>query len=150
MPHVIKRLFLYLLLLALVLGSGLDALAKKGGGLSDKEAQKLLDEADKSLSGLLIKTRNRQLLSPEDSSTITTVQLQLIEIQGLTKPAPSLPKVLFQMATLLEKREAFQEAADYYDTLGSKFATSPYGGKAKLLAEQLRKNHPETFSVSPK
>jgi hypothetical protein len=135
-------------LMVLILTSGVDALAKKSKGISDAEAQKILTAADQQLSGLLIKTQNRQLLSPEDAGQLTQIQVQLIEILAMTKPAMALPKVLYQTALILERREQYMDAADYYDLLSTKFADSPYAAKAKLAAAQLKKNNPKVFATT--
>jgi hypothetical protein len=145
---LVQRATIALLCVSLLWGAGQPLLAdaKKAKGLSDKEAQQILDDADKTISDLLIKTRNRQLLSPEDSSKIEQIQLQLPEIVALPKPSPSLPKVLFQTAQFLERREQYQDAAEWYNTLSTKFADSAYAAKAKTAEALLKKTHPKVFA----
>ena len=144
----LKKLMLFLALLAVVILSGADAMAAKKKGISPAEAQKILVEADKDLTGLLIKTQNRQLLSPEDAGKLTTLQVQLLELTAMPKPDPTLPKVLYQVAMILERREQVLGAVDCYDTLCQKFADSPYANKAKLAAAQLKKQYPKLFVIA--
>jgi hypothetical protein len=143
----LQKLMLFIALLALVMLSGVDAMAAKKKGMTPAEAQKIMEEADKDLTSLLIKTQNRQLLSPEDAGKLTTLQVQLLELTAMAKPDPSLPKVLYQVAMILERREQVTSAVDCYDTLCQKFADSPYANKAKLAAAQLKKQYPKLFVV---
>jgi hypothetical protein len=142
----LKKLILFLALLTVVVLSGADAMAAKKKGISPAEAQKILAEADTHLTSLLSRIQNRQLVSPEDAAKLTTLQLQLLELSAMPKPDPSLPKVLYQVAMILERREQYLDAADCYDTLCQKFADSPYGIKAKTAIIQLKKQYPKAFS----
>jgi hypothetical protein len=134
-----------LLLLGLTLG-GHDAMAAKKKGITDAEATKILTEADKDLGVLLIKTQNRQLLTPEDGSKMVALQVQLLEIAAMAKQPAGLAKVLYQFAVLSERREQYLNAAEYYDTLSQKCADTPFAAKAKLALVQLKRQHAAAFA----
>ncbi|MBY0405917.1 MAG: hypothetical protein K2X66_18585 [Cyanobacteria bacterium] len=137
--HQCLKLVLIPLLLCLFLSSPLSAEAgkKKKGG--DAELQKALTPITKIIDDLLSKVQSHYLFSPKDSGQLTTLKFQLLDLMKDNPTNPLLTKPIYQAATIYGQREQYGDSMDLYTFLVTNFPDTPYGLRAKMDLEQIKK-----------
>lgn len=123
---------------------------KKKSKKADKAFQEALEPLETDLQALRIAVLSRRLLSHEDLKTLTTLQLKFSELAQEYPAQEGLARPLFHLAQLLEHREHWLEAYEFYNLLSVQYAEQTQAALASRAVVRLRKQHSELLPEPPK
>jgi hypothetical protein len=147
MTEVFQNVILILLGMLIVLFT-IDPVAmakKKAPTGPDAEAQKDLEPVTQELAPLVKKGMARGLFSADDVDKLDTIKYQLMDIMTDYPKASPVAKPVFQMAQVLESRERYDDAYDFYNYVATQYASTPYGMQAKVQIARMKEKLGEKF-----
>jgi hypothetical protein len=115
--------------------------AKKKSKKADTELQAKLDPLLKQLQTLRLALQNRKLFSYKDLQTLDSLQSDLALMAAETPGSPLLARPLFQLAQVLEQRERWLEAYEFYSLVNKEFNGLPVAALAEKSMKRLSGAH---------
>ena len=78
------------------------------------------------------------LFSSDDVEKLNDIKYQLMDIMTDYPKAQPVAKPVFQMAQVLESRERYDDAYDFYNYVATQYASTPYGMQAKVQLSRMK------------
>jgi hypothetical protein len=115
--------------------------AKKKSKKADIELQAKLDPLLKQLQTLRLALQNRKLFSYKDLQALDSVQAELAMMAAEMPGSPLLARPLFQLAQVLEQRERWLDAYEFYSLVNTGFNGLPIAQLAEKSMKRLSTAH---------